>query len=494
LVLKAEKIKYVYDKNNSKFTETMSGRESMFQCEQMLAQAINELNLSFPGRVLANQSEHRPSDIILDEEEDETQSVAPPSGFLSPPRGQNFSLVSSSSEEPGTPDSKEPPRTSNFRLAHFFSLGDSPTKQGALTVPLLTAIPPSAVGSAANHGFWQLGSLAFPVNVTLCVTRIALEPVNAKWLAAGTISGALVLWRFPISPLATNVAPEVTLNQHNQGISALLWTANGGDLVSASIDETLVLWKPGESSRPVHECRVHASVSSLAMHPKNPKIFIAASVDGSIRFYSLPQLRPLMETVRYQDPLTCISVSPDGCMLAAGSSFGILVLFSLQSLRLDAEIDCRNRRGSTSNGRNVVGLDWSLDSQYLCVSSLDSRVRVVHLSDLSRRTKFKCVGKYVNENLFNSAVFVMKERRLLAVSSSGHICGWEVHGSTETNDACSTCYILAPNEKTTEITASQVFRHLPMCLVESLKVKHDHGLLFAADTLGRIQVLIEFHK
>ena len=364
-------------------------------------------------------------------------------------------------------------------------------------MPVVTRLAGKGPGSC----FWHIGTLEWDRTFRVA-TRVALDPYRAETIAVGTLSGAILVWKFP-EVGSVRLAAEQILLTHNQGISALLCVSGGEYLVSASIDETLAVWRPSQSSRPVHECRVQSSVASMVLHPHIASIVITAAVDGSVRFFSLPKLKQLMETVRYGDPLTCLSVSPDGCTLAAGSSFGILVLYSLQSLRLDAEIDCRNRRGATSNGRNIVGLDWSRDSQFICVSSLDSRVRVVHLTDLSRRTKFKADthSRYVNENLFNAACFSNKERRVIAVSESGNICAWDVHLAIDTNSVCTTCQIPgrqdlgSPGTAThvqPQITASHIVKRLSTTLARELNLPStEYTLVITADTNHNISILVE---
>jgi WD40 repeat protein len=143
-----------------------------------------------------------------------------------------------------------------------------------------------------------------------------------------------------------------------------------------------------------------------------------------------------------------------------------------------------------------VSIDWSKDSHYLAATSLDSRVRIVHLNDFSRRTKFKS-NIFINENLFMGAHFVSRERRLLAVSETGNICAWDVHSSSETN---STVHHSSPifehpslaiqGNKKIEATASCILRHIGD-RGAPLNVLPDQVCFLVADTKGRISVLIE---
>jgi WD40 repeat protein len=185
----------------------------------------------------------------------------------------------------------------------------------------------------------------------------------------------------------------------------------------------------------------------------------------------------------------------------------------LNTMSLDAEVDCRNRQGKTSTGRKVVGLNWSKDSTCVLVSSCDSRIRVVLVSDLSRRTKFKS-NFYVNENIFLSAVFgPPDDERIVAVSESGHLCIWNLHTSSKTNESCTHCSLIdggvvskvdkdKPNTIAAEITSAALvpasdpfcdaFQAKTFALGDGFKRQNDMAFV-VSDTSGTIRIFAELY-
>ncbi|KAF4703086.1 WD repeat-containing protein 44, partial [Perkinsus olseni] len=105
----------------------------------------------------------------------------------------------------------------------------------------------------------------------------------------------------------------------------------------------------------------------------------------------------LRHRVKIDQMATCVALSPDGSQIAVGSAVGTVSLFLMKSLRGEGVLDCRNRAGKLRNGRKVTSIQWDSTGRRLLVCCGDSRVRIVHLRDLSKRTKFKSPLYYSNQ-------------------------------------------------------------------------------------------------
>ena len=535
----------------------MASQQERAECQRLIETAMNNLEVAFPGKFFTIDSEPT-SAIVSDpipEVEEEPEYMDADGSILADEEADEFpndphSLLRTSSESSDVPSvspdevpeipSPESPK-GGFRstLASLFRNSNSPSTNKAKVIgpPLLTSFPTEPLKTSS---YWLGSTLNWPDDPLLGIaTRLAVSH-EFGIIAAGLITGQIVVWfankesqhvkKEPVDFMssAASVAgsggvckkPDLVLRKHREGVTCMQFLPSG-DLITGALDYTVVLWRLlATNPAPVSVVTTESVPSCMFLQTVGTTLLVVGSIDGTVRFWSLgmhapstpkstssgkvtygeaTHLIPLAEHIRYTDPVTCVSISPDNCTLAVGSNCGIVVLYSVQTLRLDAEVDCRNRSGSFSSGTNVVGLEWSKDNQYLCVSSLDSRVRVVHIADLSRRTKFKSYY-YTNLNLFNACTLVSKERRLCGLSESGHICSWEVHGSSDTNGSAVFCslYDQAPLSQAAatvklETTASFVYRHIPHTLHHffPLKIPSDHVICIVADTAKRVNLIVE---
>lgn len=312
-------------------------------------------------------------------------------------------------------------------------------------IPIVTAIP-----RVPQHCYLQLFRLQIP-SVLGTVVRIV---GNGDGKIAGcTVHGEIFLF----SRLPYSRHPDAITRGHDGGIVSLTWLSSPGLrslFVTTGTDRKILLWEASSDNGiegPHCELRFASVPTCCCVHRD---VLIFGFLDNSFSTYKVEKTDPPAgaaggqlsaiykltlargSTTSFTKPITAISVSPDGRKLAVGSTTGTIGLFDLSTMSLDVEVDCRNRSGSTSNGRKVVGLNWSQDSTCVVISSCDSRVRIVLVSDLSRRTKFKS-KQYTTENLFLGSMFgPPNDGRIIGVSESGHACIWSLHSSSHTNEKC----------------------------------------------------------
>ena len=384
------------------------------------------------------------------------------------------------------------------------------TREGTDAIPLVTSIPRDP-----SHSILLLFRLELPSSLGV-VSRVA---VNGDGCIAGcTVHGELfVYYKIPYSR-----NPDSITRGHDGGVVSLTWLT--GPLKSFFItngtDSKTLLWQITADGIDGPHCETrHESVPTCCcVHPVNKDIVIIGSLDNTVSMYKIEKtpeyvrMKSLGIGSTFTKPITCVSVSPDGKRLAVGSSVGTIGLYDLNTMSLDVEVDCRNRQGSTSNGRKVVGLSWSADSTCVAVSSCDSRVRVVLVSDLSRRTKFKS-SYLVSDHMFLGAVFgPPDDERIVTVSESGYLCSWTLHSQSETNEKCLHCDLLGgrlvrlgkdakeTSSGTVQITAATVVPATdPFCTAIQAKMfalgegfHNGAGIaIVACDTKGNIRIFAE---
>jgi WD40 repeat protein len=388
-------------------------------------------------------------------------------------------------------------------------------------LPVVTSVPKDA-----RHSLLMLFRLELP-KAFGTVSRLAVN--SDGYIAGCTVHGEMFLFsRLPYSRF-----PDSMTRGHDGGIVSLTWMS-GTDLrsffVTNGTDRKTLIWQVTDRGIDGPHCEIKqpAVPTCCCIHPVNKDIIFVGLLDNTLAMYKverifdavtdgsdgLVRIVPLGIGATFTKPITAMSVSPDGRRLAVGSTVGTVGFFDLNTMSLDVEVDCRNRQGKTSTGRKVVGLDWSQDSTCVLVSSCDSRLRVVLVSDLSRRTKFKS-SHFVNDNLFLSAKFGPPEdSRIVAVSETGNLCIWKLHTSSETNDSCVRCNLVEgrkvssidkgkPSSGTAEITAAVLLdANDPFCLAIQAKTfsigesfQRGYGMAFlTCDTSGTIRIFAELFR
>jgi WD40 repeat protein len=381
------------------------------------------------------------------------------------------------------------------------------------SIPLVTSIPPTR-----KHSLLLLFQLEVP-KVLGTVTRMGVNQDGL--IAGGTVHGEIFLY----NKLPYSRSPSSITRGHDGGVISVTWMAVREFVdffITTGLDKKILLWQSMEGSGidgPHVELKLPSVPTCCCIHPVNQDIVIFGFLDHSVNMYrierskssddGLVRLVSLGISTNFNKPVTAVSVSPDGKKLSVGSSVGTIGLIDLSTMSLDVEVDCKNRSGATSSGRKIVGLNWSQDSTCVLVSSCDSRLRVVLVSDLSRRTKFKS-PQYVNENLFLTSMFgPPDDERIIAVSENGNVCIWELHTGSDTNEKCATCNMLETRSKMNPKKAENILPEITASVLVAANEKyctavqekyvnlgaafsHSSGFfVVTCDTTGCIRVIAE---
>ena len=145
---------------------------------------------------------------------------------------------------------------------------------------------------------------------------------NGQWLAAAADNN-IALWdanRWREKPTLGAQVPE--------GVRPLAVAPNGKTLALGSDDHTVKLWDL-VSGQQVHALRGHIGmISSVAISPDGRWLASAAGqiyvgsdkVDNSVRIWNAHDGRGLRTLVEHKDKVNAVAFSPDGKLLASGSS------------------------------------------------------------------------------------------------------------------------------------------------------------------------------
>ncbi len=186
-------------------------------------------------------------------------------------------------------------------------------------------------GSAEDH-VMQVWTLPRPADAAStaahsgAVRAVAWEPSGAVLASAGD-DKAIRLWSAPtLQPLGAALPPV-----HTDGVRALAFTPDGGFLVSAGRDGKIVVWdwrRRRMVSGPVlgHDRWIFDLVIS-----RDGKTLATASWDGSVKLWTLPDLRFLGVLKGKSDAVGGVALSADGRLLASASNDHLVRLWGVGS-------------------------------------------------------------------------------------------------------------------------------------------------------------------
>ena len=171
--------------------------------------------------------------------------------------------------------------------------------------------------------------------------------------------------------------PRREYRGHRGDILDLCWSHTDW-LLSSSMDKTVRLWYVT-----MDEClRIFSHqdfVTAIDFHPLNDKYFLSGSLDGKLRFWSIPDHR-VADWVDIGEMVTAASFNSDGSVAAAGSYKGKCHFYAMDGVRFEylTHLEVKHSRGShKKSGKKITGLSFMPgDDRKLLVTSNDSRIRV----------------------------------------------------------------------------------------------------------------------
>lgn len=183
---------------------------------------------------------------------------------------------------------------------------------------------------------------------------------DGHFLAAAGAEGIIKIWSLlqgiDQQPVATifESEPIRILKGHSAEILDCAWSTNNF-LLTASMDKTVRLW---HHSRPdALGIFQHLDyVTSVAFHPRDPRIFVSGSLDCKLRLWSI-QDRSIINWNELPPGnfITAVAFSRSGTSVIAGTSGGTALIFDTEGLRYNTQILVRSSR-SKSVGKKITSI------------------------------------------------------------------------------------------------------------------------------------------
>lgn len=179
----------------------------------------------------------------------------------------------------------------------------------------------------------------------------------------------------PHRTFALSQVPVHEFYGHGDAILDLSWSRNG-DLLSASMDKTVRLWRVGSDS--CLKVFYHTNyVTCVQFNPTSDNYFVSGCLDGLVRIWDVRKCL-VVDWANTKEIVTAVCYRPDGKGAVVGTITGNCRYYDASENRLELESQVSLNGRKKSPHKRIVGFQYCpSDPKKLMVTSGDSQVRIL---------------------------------------------------------------------------------------------------------------------
>jgi WD40 repeat protein len=229
---------------------------------------------------------------------------------------------------------------------------------------------------------------------------------------------------------STSLDEERELDGHSGQVGVLAWTPDGAILASGALnDNTIRLWNPA-TGQLLRTLTGHKGwIRSLAFSPDG-KLLASGSTDLTIRLWDVATGQSLRALEGHTGFLGGVAFSPDGKSLASGSRDGTVRLWDVATGQQRSGFTFLAPFISDGTTRNwMTGVAFSPDGKLLATGSTDG---IVRLLDPSTGEELRQLTGHTDWIVIRGVVFSPDGKTLATASIDGTIRLWDPATGTET--------------------------------------------------------------
>ena len=229
-----------------------------------------------------------------------------------------------------------------------------------------------------------------------------------------------------------NETPYKTLSGHPNEIIDLIWLKSNNNyifMLSASLD-LVILWNISRSNNFITRKYFHRqTISCIALNQVHSNIFGTGCTDNIIRLWPISRTllglqknekngENIPKQLYVQEDITTFCFFKEGNKAAVGTSKGKIFIFLIfPKINFEYKFECKN-----TFGKPIININFYSNS--LCaISSLDSRIRLVNISDGKIVHKYK--GHKIEKNKIKINVDTCNDL-IITGSENGYCYLWNV--------------------------------------------------------------------
>jgi WD40 repeat protein len=182
------------------------------------------------------------------------------------------------------------------------------------------------------------------------VMAIAWQPSGSLFATASDDGSAMIIDADTGNPIATL--------SDGQMLESVSWNYKGDILAIASWDNSIYLWRTGQSDHTLQTLSGHtAALHDIAWAPNEDRL-VSTSGDGTARVWSVPDNKQIAQV--FAGEAFAVGWSPNGRFIATGSRDGTVRIWEAATMALMQEL---------RHTESIQALDWSPDSEQLLTGS-----------------------------------------------------------------------------------------------------------------------------
>jgi len=245
----------------------------------------------------------------------------------------------------------------------------------ALPQSLVTGIHSACFHPIHSSPAWIAATQVISGTTAMISTLTALAVVAVIGVGAGVHS-----WHHAtasvLQPVSTSIAPHgsdalLTYHGHQHGVVGISFAAQGGDVASASWDNTVQTWRSTDgsivASQTVAQSGIHALAGTL-----DANLLATVSSDGQAILWSRSPLARLRALAVHSGRLLCVAIAPHGACIATGALDGTVQLWSTTGTLL--------WQAQRPNG-GIWSVAFSPDGTLLATAGDDHRASIWSVAD-----------------------------------------------------------------------------------------------------------------
>jgi len=202
-----------------------------------------------------------------------------------------------------------------------------------------------------------------------------------------------------------------TFKGHNDSVTAVDFHPESTQVVSGSLDASLLIWKLDGKQMPSKFIGHTASIHSVAFNPTGTLI-ATGSADNTVRLWENDSRGVSTVFKSHSGAVRACSFSFDGQHLLTGSDDKYLKIFTTYNKRHTATISAHNHW--------IQSAEFSPDSRLICSSSYDKTVKLWDSEQLTSIVSFE------DSSAFLSARFHPDGTCVASGTAEGKVCVWDI--------------------------------------------------------------------
>lgn len=278
-------------------------------------------------------------------------------------------------------------------------LGDDPVRSLGLATAAASSSMTGDAEDALRRALNAVLARAVLRGHTGPVTGLAFSPTGAQIVTAGE-DGTARVWD------TVSGREIMVLRGHGAGVALAVFSPDGKRVVTVDAQGSARQWEAG-AGRLVRVLSARSGLTAAAVSPDG-RFVATAGYDDTLRICDMEAGRAV-SVVRGPD-LMSLDFSPDGTLLAGGTTSGAVVLWEVPT--------ARRVRILHGHGDWVVGVSFSRDGQRLVSASNDDTARVWDARSGRRLAILR------HDSWVNSALFSPDSKLIVTASEDGTARVW----------------------------------------------------------------------